>query len=50
MVPNARKTQKFLGIAYREAQHPNHRANDLQVASLIKTGRLRLKLTALDLT
>ena len=48
-VPDLRQSKKFLGIAFRESEYLGNRANDLQVASLLEAGRMRLKLTALDL-
>ena len=48
-VPDARSAKKFLGIAYRETEYLNNRVGDLQLASTIESGKLRLKLTGLDL-
>jgi len=46
-VPDERQAMLFLDIVYRESQYLNHRVSDLQIASLIETGKLRVKLTAL---
>ncbi|GMR09989.1 MAG: hypothetical protein BMS9Abin28_0810 [Anaerolineae bacterium] len=46
-VPDARQAKQFLGIAYRETETLSSRVSDLQVASLIEVGRLRLKPTLL---
>ncbi len=48
-VPDLRQSKKFLNIAFREAEYLGHRVHDLQIASLLEAGRLRLKLTALNL-
>ena len=48
-VPDLRQSKKFLNIAFRESEYLGNRASDLQVASLLEAGRLRLKLTAVDL-
>ena len=47
--PDPSKSKKFLGIAYQEAEYLTNRASDLQLASVIESGRIRLKLAALDL-
>jgi len=48
-VPDLRQSKKFLNIAFREAEYLGNRVHDLQIASLLEAGRLRLKLTALNL-
>jgi len=48
-VPDLRQSKKFLNIAFREAEYLGHRVHDLQIASLLEAGRLRLRLTALNL-
>ncbi len=48
-VPDLRSAKKFLGIAYQETEYLNNRVGDLQLASTIESGKLRLKLTGLDL-
>lgn len=42
-VPDGRQARQFLGIAYRESQFLSNRVKDLQTASAIVSGRLRLK-------
>ncbi len=49
-VLDLRKSKKLLGIAYREAEYLNNRVSDLQVAATIESGRMRLKLTGLELS
>ena len=48
-VPDLRKSKKFLSIAYLEAEYLSNRVSDLQVASTIESGRMRLRLTGLEL-
>lgn len=48
-VSDLRSAKKFLGIAYRETEYLNNRVGDLQIASAIESGKLRMKLTGLDL-
>lgn len=48
-VPDLRSAKKFLEIAYRETEYLNNRVGDLQIASTIESGKLRLNLTGLDL-
>ncbi|MGH2620049.1 MAG: response regulator [Anaerolineales bacterium] len=48
-VPDLRQSKKFLNIAFREAEYLGNRVHDLQIASLLEAGKLRLKLTALNL-
>ena len=48
-VPDLRQSKKFLNIAFREAEYLGNRVHDLQIASLLEAGRLRLRLTALNL-
>lgn len=48
-ISDLRSAKKFLGIAYRETEYLNNRVGDLQVASAIESGKIRLKLTGLDL-
>jgi CheY-like chemotaxis protein len=42
-VPDARQARQFLGIAYRESQFLSNRVKDLHTASLVASGRLRVK-------
>ncbi len=48
-VPDLRSAKKFLRIAYQETEYLNNRVGDLQLASTIESGKLRLNLTGLDM-